>query len=298
MGHDNRNKGKFSGGKAYKAIFQLTPGFKRKICQLLVLNRGDPNFYTCGSQCSTVTHTCLVSGQGLLLKGKKWKRNAIEEYHRTISAWASPTVLTLERREPAEGQMAKQTSSTFVTWWEAMKRREEGLLMNPLFLHPVLNKFLLKPSSQLSMKGIWEFSQKSQANGPLAEKWGDGKSKRIGQKTLKGNQMTALRFQTGWWKRTNRQNGSCRAHTERNESPYITLLFPRYFCTGKCLRFCAVGEQAVREWEIRFLRWEWDLGLVPGTVLMCKCSGQFSQWWPACRKFWNTPCSPSRSHSQ
>ena len=125
MGHANRNKGKFSGGKACKAIFQPTPGFKRKICQLLVLNRGDPNFYTCGSQCSRVTQTCLVSGQRLLLKGKKWKRNAIEEYHRTISACASPTVLALERREPAKEQMAKQRSSTFVMSREAMKRKEE-----------------------------------------------------------------------------------------------------------------------------------------------------------------------------
>ena len=40
------------------------------------------------------------------------------------------------------------------------------------------------------------------------------------------------------------------------------------------------------------------LGLVPGSVLMCKCVGQFSCRGPACRKFWNTPRSPSCSQSR
>ena len=46
------------------------------------------------------------------------------------------------------------------------------------------------------------FLEKSQENGPLAEKWQDRKSKRTRRKKTreeigKGNQMTALRFQTG-----------------------------------------------------------------------------------------------------
>ena len=40
------------------------------------------------------------------------------------------------------------------------------------------------------------------------------------------------------------------------------------------------------------------LGLVPGSVLMCKCVGQFSCRGPACRKCWNTPRSPSCSQSR
>ena len=52
------------------------------------------------------------------------------------------------------------------------------------------------------MKNIRVFWKKSQENGPLAEKWQDRKSKRTRQKKTreeigKGNQMTALRFQTG-----------------------------------------------------------------------------------------------------
>ena len=49
---------------------------------------------------------------------------------------------------------------------------------------------------------------------------------------------------------------------------------------------------------MRLVRWERELGLVPGPVLMCECLGQFSRWGPACRKFWNTPSCPSHSHSR
>ena len=34
-------------------------------------------------------------------------------------------------------------------------------------------------------------------------------------------------------------------------------------------------------------------GVGAGPVLMCKCSGQFSQQCPPCRKFWNPTRSPS-----
>ena len=40
------------------------------------------------------------------------------------------------------------------------------------------------------------------------------------------------------------------------------------------------------------------LGLVPGPVLMCEFAGQFSRRCAACRKFWSTPQSPSRSRSR
>ena len=49
---------------------------------------------------------------------------------------------------------------------------------------------------------------------------------------------------------------------------------------------------------MRLVRWERELGLVSGPVLMCECSGQFGRRCPACRKFWNTPRSPSRSRSR
>ena len=53
----------------------------------------------------------------------------------------------------------------------------------------------------LDKKYLSFLEKKSQENGPLAEKWQDRKSKRTRQKktreeTGKGNQMTALRFQT------------------------------------------------------------------------------------------------------
>ena len=58
---------------------------------------------------------------------------------------------------------------------------------------------------------------------------------------------------------------------------YYTLPFPLLnfvrrgpgFC---CCFFCAVAEEAARDWEVRLVRWEWDLGLGPGPVLMCECS--------------------------
>ena len=49
------------------------------------------------------------------------------------------------------------------------------------------------------------FLEKSQENGPLAEKWQDRKSKRTRRKKQeigKGSHMTALRFQTGGWHQT------------------------------------------------------------------------------------------------
>ena len=50
-------------------------------------------------------------------------------------------------------------------------------------------------------KKYLSFLEKHQENGPFAEKWQDRKSKRTRQKKTKeigkGNQMTALRFQTG-----------------------------------------------------------------------------------------------------
>ena len=76
-----------------------------------------------------------------------------------------------------------------------------------------------------------------------------------------------------------------------------TTAFSSYFCTDKSLCFCAVAEQASRDWDVRLVTWEWELGLVPGPVLTCKCSGQFSQQCPPCRKFWNPQRSPSRSRS-
>ena len=92
--------------------------------------------------------------------------------------------------------------------------------------------------AQLLTKTIWVFWEQSQENGPLAEKWQDRKSKRTRQnppKTTtttkkqknnnkktreeieKGNQMTAMRFQTGSEHQTspaflrgnNQMEGSC-----------------------------------------------------------------------------------------
>ena len=77
-----------------------------------------------------------------------------------------------------------------------------------------------------------------------------------------------------------------------------TTVFSSYFCTDRSLCFCAVAGEASREWEVRLVRWERELGLVLGPVLMCECSGQFGRRCPACRKFWNTPRSPSRSRSR
>ena len=85
---------------------------------------------------------------------------------------------------------------------------------------------------------------------------------------------------------------------EMNSCVIYTTVSSSYFCTDKSLYFCAVAEQARRDWEARLVRWERDLGLAPGPVLMCECLGQFSRWCPACRKFWNTPCCPSHSHSR
>ena len=88
----------------------------------------------------------------------------------------------------------------------------ESLLMSQLDLYLALNKLLFKPRTQLIMKHISVFCKKS---GKWTIRKMRRRSKRTRQKTpreetFKGNQMTAPRFQTGWWKRTNRQTGSCR----------------------------------------------------------------------------------------
>ena len=59
----------------------------------------------------------------------------------------------------------------------------------------------IQKSLTLNEKYLRVFWKQSQENGPLAEKWHDRKSKRTRQKNTreeigKGNQMTALRFQT------------------------------------------------------------------------------------------------------
>ena len=65
----------------------------------------------------------------------------------------------------------------------------------------------IQKSQTRNKKILRVFWKKSQENGPLAEKWQDRKSKRTRQKKTrqeigKGNQMTALRFQTGGWYQT------------------------------------------------------------------------------------------------
>ena len=43
-----------------------------------------------------------------------------------------------------------------------------------------------------------------------------------------------------------------------------TTVFSSYFCTDKSLCFCAVAEQASRDWDVRLVTWEWELGLGAG----------------------------------
>ena len=72
-----------------------------------------------------------------------------------------------------------------------------------LLSSPSCSTRAIQKSLTLNEKYLRVFWEKSQENGPLAEKRQDRKSKRIRQKekqteeTGKGNQITALRFQTG-----------------------------------------------------------------------------------------------------
>ena len=84
------------------------------------------------------------------------------------------------------------------------------------------------------------FLEKSQENGPLAEKWQDRKSKSTRQNKTreeigKGNQMIALRFQTGEWHQTSPASlwgwqaevaGFCSRYLTHAVSHWITCLFP------------------------------------------------------------------------
>ena len=116
------------------------------------------------------------------------------------------------------------------------------------------------------------------------------------EETLKENQDSPEIPDRGW-KRTGRMAAVDHTRKEMNSCVIYTTVSSSYFRTDKSLCFCAVAEQARRDWEARLVRWEWELGLAPGPAVMCECLGQFRPWCPACRKFWNTPCCPSHSHS-
>ena len=88
--------------------------------------------------------------------------------------------------------------------------------------------------------------------------------------------MTARRFLTGDEKG---QTGRLADvdHSERNEFQCIIhYRFLFLILYGGVLVFLlfffAVAEEAARDWKVRLVRWEWDLGLGPGPVLMCECS--------------------------
>ena len=80
----------------------------------------------------------------------------------------------------------------------------------------------IQKSLTLNEKYLRVFWEKSQENEPLVEKWQDRKSKRTRQKKTreeigKGNQMTALRFQTGGWHQTSRPPSGVRERERERE---------------------------------------------------------------------------------
>lgn len=83
-----------------------------------------------------------------------------------------------------------------------------------------------------------------------------------------------------------------------NTTIIYRTFFSSFFFTNASVCFCAISAQFRRCADL----WEENrrrlLGLVPGPVLMCECAGQFSRRCAACRKFWSTPRSPSRSWSR
>ena len=92
-------------------------------------------------------------------------------------------------------------------------------------------------------KKYLSFLEKSQENGRLAEKWQDRKSKRTRQKKTreeigKGNQMTALRFQTGGWHQTSPASlqGRKKERTEEKKGEQ----------SGKMLKIFVSGELSVQ----------------------------------------------------
>ena len=122
--------------------------------------------------------------------------------------------------------------------------------MSQLYLYLVLNKFLLKPSTEFLTKHFSVF-WKSQSNGPLAEKWGDRKSKRTRQKNqranVKGESNDSPQIPDRAVKK-NRQNGSCRPHTERHEFPCNNIhyfLFSFFVLTSPCVSVLLQSKQRV-----------------------------------------------------
>ena len=104
------------------------------------------------------------------------------------SACTSPSVLALERGDCRSNLWSRGSPLKEMAKWIKcnlcdVKKR---FLMSRLYLYRILNKFWFKPSTQLLMKNV-RFFCKWQANGPLAEKLGDGKSRRNGQKYQRGN---------------------------------------------------------------------------------------------------------------
>ena len=72
---------------------------------------------------------------------------------------------------------------------------------------------------------------------------------------------------------------------ERNEYYNVQDLFGASFFTDASICFCVISAQFRHHahlWEVNQMHL---LGLVPGSVLMCECVGQFSCRGPACRKF-------------
>ena len=83
-----------------------------------------------------------------------------------------------------------------------------------------------------------------------------------------------------------------------NTTIIYTIFFSSFFIIDTSVYFCVISAHFRHRAEL----WEENrrrlLGLVPGPVLMCECAGQFSRRYAACRKFWSTPRSPSRSRSR